>query len=189
MGQGRSTPDGSSAAPDILNPTRSTKTGAEYLHKSLSIIVKSDPEKEGFRVELVDSNLYRWRVYLFDFPNESQISQDLKLFEEATGKKEVCLEVTFPSDFPDSPPFIRVIYPRFHQYTGHITIGGSLCVKELTRSGWSRSVDFVSLFIFLRNLLIEGGALVDMTDPNSFYSEQEARDAFKRVAEAHGWQP
>jgi hypothetical protein len=21
------------------------------------------------------------------------------------------------------PPFIRVVYPRFHQYTGHITIG------------------------------------------------------------------
>lgn len=95
----------------------------------------------------------------------------------------------FPSDFPDSPPFIRIVYPRFHQYTGHITIGGSICVKELTRSGWERSVDVFALFIFLRNLLVEGGALIDMTDPKCEYSEEEAREAFKRVAAAHGWTP
>jgi hypothetical protein len=28
-----------------------------------------------------------------------------------------------PQEYPNMPPFIRVVYPRFHQYTGHITIG------------------------------------------------------------------
>lgn len=45
------------------------------------------------------------------------------------------MEVVFPGTYPSLPPFMRVVYPRFHQYTGHITIGGSVCIKDLTRSG------------------------------------------------------
>jgi ubiquitin-conjugating enzyme E2 Q len=97
------------------------------------------------------------------------------------------MELIFQADFPHSPPFMRVIYPRFHQYTGHITIGGSICVKELTRSGWNPQVELAPLIIMVRNLLLEGGALIDM-DNLSDYSEWEAKDAFTRVAMAHGWQ-
>jgi hypothetical protein len=41
----------------------------------------------------------------------------------------------------------------------------------------------------IRNLLLEGGALVDMDNYATDYSEQEAREAFDRVARAHGWEP
>lgn len=34
----------------------------------------------------------------------------------------------------------------------------------------------------------KGHALVDMTDPNLDYTESQAREAFYRVASAHGWQ-
>lgn len=98
------------------------------------------------------------------------------------------LEVLFPEDFPTGPPFIRVVYPRFHQYTGHITIGGSLCVQELTRSGWKPEFDLFSFIIMLRDLLVDGGALIDL-DGAFEYTEEEARAAFIRVAEAHGWTP
>jgi len=73
----------------------------------------------------------------------------------------------FPKDYPMNPPFVRVIRPRFKfltgsysnmlvlsilytlacayknlsASTGHITIGGSICMQMLTRSGWSPSND------------------------------------------------
>lgn len=39
----------------------------------------------------------------------------------------------------------------------------------------------------IRNLLMEGGALVDMTNPALDYSLREAQEAFTRVASQHGW--
>jgi ubiquitin-conjugating enzyme E2 Q len=71
-------------------------------------------------------------VWLTDFDKDTQIAKDLAMFTEQTGKENVMLEVVFPFNFPALPPFIRVVYPRFHQYTGHITIGGSICVKGNT---------------------------------------------------------
>lgn len=113
----------------------------------------------------------------------------MEIYKEATGRDTVKLEILFPEDFPTGPPFIRVVYPRFHQYTGHITIGGSLCVEHLTRSGWRPEFDLFTFVIMLRNLLIDGGALIDMDSSEQEYSEAEARSAFIRVAEAHGWKP
>jgi len=42
-------------------------------------------------------------------------SKDLAKYKEKTDKEEVCLEMAFPKDYPSSPPFIRVVYPRFRQ--------------------------------------------------------------------------
>ena len=39
----------------------------------------------------------------------------------------------------------------------------------------------------IRNLLMEGGALVDMTDPQRDYTDAEAQESFHRVAAQHGW--
>lgn len=47
-------------------------------------------------------------------------SKDLEKYKEKTGKDEVCLEMAFPKDYPGSPPFIRVVYPRFRQVITHI---------------------------------------------------------------------
>lgn len=45
-----------------------------------------------------------------------------------------------------------------------------------------------TFLVMIRNLLVEGGALIDM-DNLSEYSEAEARGAFRRVAMQHGWKP
>uniref|UniRef100_A0A6B2LWB7 UBC core domain-containing protein n=1 Tax=Arcella intermedia TaxID=1963864 RepID=A0A6B2LWB7_9EUKA len=83
---------------------------------------------------------------------------------------------------------MRVVYPRFHQFTGHITIGGSICIKDLTRSGWSSNNQLQPFFVLIRQLLIDGGALIDLSDPYQDYTEGEARAAFARVAQQHGWE-
>lgn len=34
------------------------------------------------------------------------------------------MELTFPSDYPHHPFFLRVVKPRCQWYTGHVTAGG-----------------------------------------------------------------
>ena len=53
----------------------------------------------------------------------------------------VHMEMKFPKDYPMNPPFVRVIRPRFKFLTGHVTIGGSVCMQLLTRSGWRPTTD------------------------------------------------
>jgi len=114
--------------------------------------------------------------------------KDLVAYSNITGRNpRVKLMVVFPNSYPHAPPFIRVVYPRFHQYTGHITIGGSVCIQDLTTSGWNSTNHLDVFLIMIRNLLLEGQALINMDEPRD-YSEHEARSAFNRVAREHGWQ-
>jgi len=181
--------DLSAEAPSAFIPTQGTPEATAFLFKQFQEILKSKPEREGFRVELADDNIYQWRIFLFNFPPECQIHTDLKMYLEARPDRPeaVCVEAVFPVNYPTKPPFMRILYPRFHQYTGHITIGGSICVKELTVSGWSSEFKFTQFVIMIRNLLMEGGALIDMSNPALDYTVKEAQEAFFRVASQHGW--
>jgi ubiquitin-protein ligase len=107
--------------------------------------------------------------------------------------KGVELELFFPTDFPNNPPFVRVVKPRFQFHTGHITVGGSICTELLTtgtNEGWCKHKDTQSepgnLFNFLHNLFIDGQAQVDLNTLYE-YTVAEAKDAFKRVAAFHNW--
>jgi len=172
-----------------INPEAYTKAATERLLKELKELRKEDVANDGLSVQPIGDNLYKWHVKLFGWDQGAQIKEDLMLYESVTGRDHVLLEIIFPKDYPALPPFIRVVYPRFHQYTGHITIGGSICVKDLTRSGWNVEFQLRPFFVMIRNLLLDGGALVDMDNAGIDYSEQEAREAFDRVAQAHGWTP
>lgn len=87
----------------------------------LQKVLQTDP-KNGFEVVPDEDNIYRWQVFL-TFEMDSQIFQDMLLYEDETKRNKVCIEILFPSTYPNEPPFMRIVYPRFHQYTGHITIG------------------------------------------------------------------
>jgi ubiquitin-conjugating enzyme E2 Q len=180
------------------------------------LVEPENSEKHGFRVLVPDEdNLCRWHVELFGFDTDTQLCEDLAMYEEIKGRNNILVEVLFPPDYPNSPPFLRyvscfpicllsrsltrpsrfrspllrrIVEPRFHQYTGHVTIGGSLCIEDLTRTGWNSENDLSTFLIMLRNLLVEGHALVD-TGNLSEYTPQEAAEAFVRVAGQHGWQP
>lgn len=62
----------------------------------------------------------------------------------------VVLEIRFPPDFPWEPPFIRVVSPRFGFRTGHVTVGGSICMELLTASGWSPAYALESVLVQVR---------------------------------------
>ena len=60
-----------------------------------------------------------------------------------------------------SPPFFRVVWPRFRYQTGHVTVGGSICMESLTNSGWSSARSIESYFVEILSLLNEGKARID----------------------------
>jgi len=177
------------APPTAMTPNTATKAATEHLLKELQKLTPESTKDNGYKVEPVNDNIYKWKVSFFGFDDSTQISQDLKLYEATTGRNNVLMEIIFPPSYPKEPPFMRVVYPRFHQWTGHITIGGSVCIQELTRSGWRSEFELSTFIIMIRNLLLEGMALIDMDNANAEYTEAEARDAFDRVARQHGWIP
>lgn len=87
-------------------------------------------------VEKVD-NLFHWIVELHSFDTELPLAKDMRRL----GHTSVVLEVRFGSSFPVSPPFVRVVRPRFLPFArgggGHVTAGGAICSELLTNSGWS----------------------------------------------------
>lgn len=144
------------------------------------------------RFDVVFQNTQQWTV---TFPSASFIEDapdlfnDLETFASRFQKRaEVVLEIDFPDEYPNIPPFVRVVSPRFAYRKGHVTVGGSMCTEILTTSGW-RNMGVIQLILFLHNLLIDGKGRIDMSSPHVHvpYSFDEAQSAFKRNLEEHGW--
>ena len=91
------------------------------------------------------------------------------------------------SHFPFQPPFVRVVRPVFAFRTGHITVGGSICMELLTARGWTCAGALESVLVSIRAEVAAGGARLDAARFGSAYTESEARAAFSRVAAQHGW--
>eukprot|EP01090_Pellita_catalonica_P013057 TRINITY_DN3011_c0_g1_i1.p1 TRINITY_DN3011_c0_g1~~TRINITY_DN3011_c0_g1_i1.p1 ORF type:complete len:235 (-),score=41.49 TRINITY_DN3011_c0_g1_i1:19-723(-) len=171
----------------IVKEEATSAEATQALIAALKKIKKANLKTDGIDVQTVEDNIYKWHVKLFGFDQGSQIQQDMFMYESVTGKDHVLVEVAFTGGFPGVPPFMRVVYPRFHQYTGHITVGGSICVKDLTKTGWKEEFELSTFFIMIRNLLLEGNALVDLGSAGTEYTEIEGKQAFLRVAKQHGW--
>jgi len=164
------------------------------LFDDLKNIRRSKPKELGFSCQPVavngKMNLYEWEVRLFDF--EGPLVNDMKQYIKTSGKNYVTLCMKFSADYPFKPPFIRVVEPRFKFRTGHVTLGGAICMELLTVTGWTANNDITSILIQVRAEIgsKDGGArLADAGDQSSYtpYSEQEAWNAFYRAASTHGW--
>jgi len=163
-----------------------SKEATQRLVRDLNNILKSDPKKFGVSAEPVGENLYVWKVKFFGFEPNTELGKDLEKCKKTRGIEDIELEMRFPPEYPWNPPFIFVKRPRFQFRTGHVTIGGSVCMELLTTSGWTPANDIESILIQIRSEMIAGGARLDFANPSD-YSEQEAKAAFVRVAQAHGW--
>jgi len=121
--------------------------------------------------------------------NIENIPKDNVLYSQLLSKNinSIKLEITVPNRYPFEPPFIRIVYPRFKFRTGHITLGGSICMELLSLSGWMPTLKIYNMLIQIKLLIIEGGALLDDTKWNNSYSLSEAKIAYKRMITTHGW--
>ena len=138
-----------------------------------------------------EDDVFRWRILMAGWEHLSpELHVDLLAFAAATGQPPAIeLEFAFsPEHFPFAAPFVRVVRPMFAFRTGHVTVGGSICMELLTSTGWSCAVSLESVLVTIRADMVEGGARLDRARFNSCYSEATAREAFTRVARQHGWE-
>ncbi|XP_076437807.1 uncharacterized protein LOC143276986 [Babylonia areolata] len=145
--------------------------------------------KYGFTACPKNGNLFKWTVKLLDIPKDCKLGKDLKSYAQLTRKEAaIQMEMQFPPDYPVSPPFLRVIRPRFRFLTGHVTIGGSICMQMLTKSGWQPTNDIESVLMHVRcEILSDPKAALDRLKWRVPYSEYEARNAFNRMVHRYGW--
>lgn len=163
-----------------------TNRGNNRLMKELSELQRDDIKEMGFVIKSRNDDLFTWDVYMTEFDSESPITSDLK----KRGITHVHVEISFPTTgqkYPFTPPFVRVVSPRFQFHTGHITVGGSFCIELLTQQGWSSVYKIESLLVQLKALVLAGGARLDEKKWNINYDVREAKGAFTRVARQHGW--
>ena len=121
--------------------------------------------RNGWKVELVDENIFVWTVHLYNFPTSSTIASGLRSFQEKfnIGNGDIVLEVRF-ANYPEEPPHIRVVSPRIQYLTGLVQFDGSLCVDFLTRNNWAenRCLSMESIFSKIKSSLIENDACIDL---------------------------
>jgi len=147
-------------------------------------------EGADFTVSLPDeANAMRWRVEM-GVPTGCALGDAIR--DHAVRhhvRPTVELEVSFGASYPSAPPFVRVIAPRFAFHTGHVTIGGSICMELLTSTGWSAEYTIEALLVTVRQAMLDGNGSLDPQRAHVPYDEAEARQAFERVARQHGWKP
>jgi ubiquitin-conjugating enzyme E2 Q len=143
-------------------------------------------------------NLFHWFVELHSFDTDLPLAKDMA----SHGCSSIVLELRFGASFPISPPFVRVVRPRFLPFAqgggGHVTIGGAICSKLLTNSGWSPALSLEKVFLEVRMNLCEKDPPARLRRANGYsgisssrnmdYSMFEAVDAYRRAASSHGWQ-
>jgi len=180
--------EGSREALQFVDKAREKREGGgsnkatQRIAAELRTIQKGNPAKSGFSIELVNDNMYLWEVKLFGFdPKDEEIARDM----ERLHIKHIVIHIKFPEDFPLSPPFCRIVRPRFQFHTGHVTIGGSICMELLTRKGWSPENSIEAVIMTIRSNFLEGGARLQPGYGD--YTEAEAVESFNRLVRAHGW--
>ncbi|KAF1812150.1 hypothetical protein P152DRAFT_458561 [Eremomyces bilateralis CBS 781.70] len=153
------------------------------VHHALGWTVSEDLRDDDF-------NLYQWIVELHSFPLALPLAHDMKKWDI----QSIVLEMRFAEDYPFSPPFIRVIRPRFLPFAqgggGHVTAGGAICMELLTQSGWSSANSIESILLQVRMAIMSleprparlHGTVGD-------YSAGEAVEAYRRACMIHGWKP
>ncbi|PCH39035.1 hypothetical protein WOLCODRAFT_141073 [Wolfiporia cocos MD-104 SS10] len=177
-------------------PVESSVHATMALQRELKLLLKEQEHARSLRelgwylpLEFIGDNLFQWIVELHSFEPDLPIAQDMK----TCGVNSLVFEIRFPPSYPYSPPFFRIIKPRFLPFMqgggGHVTSGGSICMDLLTADGWlpSYSVSAVLLQIRLAISNCEPRPARLAQNWQIPYGMQEAVEGFRRAANTHGW--
>lgn len=153
------------------------------LMKEYQNIMKQPIVSLGFAVKLAEEdNLSKWMINVFKPENAKLEAQMKQLNIDA-----IEIEITFKENYPIAPPFIRIVYPHFKFHSGHITVGGSLCMEMLTNQGWMPTFNIENVITQIKLAISDGGGEIDEDNYERRYTMNEAVDSFKRVLATHGW--
>lgn len=181
----------------LEEPSYATPGATKSLTRQLKDIQKiqaSTPQHElGWYLDPnLISNVFQWIVELHTFEPDLPLARDM----QARSVTSVVLEMRFGKDYPMSPPFVRVIRPRFLPFIqgggGHVTAGGAMCMELLTNNGWSPASTIESVLLQVRvaisNLDPRPARLLLSTTRYGDYRIGEAMEAYIRACQIHGWE-
>ncbi|XP_040288292.1 ubiquitin-conjugating enzyme E2Q-like protein 1 [Bufo bufo] len=183
---GGNKPTGGSSLQPLLPPNRQhcTQVRSRRLMKELQDIRKLSDHF--ISVELVDDSLFDWNVKLHQVDKDSTLWQDMK----ETNTEYILLNLTFPDNFPFSPPFMRVLSPRLEN--GYVLDGGAICMELLTPRGWSSAYTVEAVMRQFAASLVKGQGRICRKAGKSkkAFSRKEAEATFKSLVKTHekyGW--
>jgi hypothetical protein len=208
--------DDEPAAKKAKAPPWQGKRGTARMFAEMSALRKWKGSPRVFDIEMVQDRADKWRFSGNGFDNDCSAGRNLNAdLRKLRGQSCIKMEITFPSDYPTRPFFLRCVSPRFCWYTGHVTAGGAICIEALTTEGtpgsWQPDICVESVLntVFMNFLdttseIIRtatgpggrsGPLRVDLKgnfhpSPLQEYSEHEARSAFTRMLQHHrtnGW--
>ncbi|KAF2866868.1 hypothetical protein BDV95DRAFT_611164 [Massariosphaeria phaeospora] len=184
-----------SSLPMLQQPAWATTSATKRLMKDFNDLIKvqaREPLHElGWHIdEDKVENIYQWIVELHSFDPTLPLAKDMK----SKDIKSVVLELRFGKDYPMSPPFVRVIRPRFLAFNqgggGHVTAGGAMCMELLTNDGWSAVSSIESILLQVRmaiSSLDPKPARIESRGGRNDYGVGEAVEAYIRACQVHGW--
>ncbi|GJN90810.1 hypothetical protein Rhopal_003824-T1 [Rhodotorula paludigena] len=159
----------------IPPPTKPSRGALSMITKEIKAMLKTQqevgPTKAGFYFdpERSNDNAFNWVI---EIPRESfedglPLRKDLQKHDI----KSILMEIRFGDTYPFSPPFFRVVHPRFlpfiHGGGGHVTGGGSICMDTSNLEPRPARLD---------------------SNWEQPYSMDEAIAGFRRAAATHNWQ-
>lgn len=173
-------------------PSYATPTATRALQRELNntLRVQEDlPHELGWYIDPdLIANVYQWIVELHSFDDHLPLAKDMK----SKSLTSIVIEIRFGKDYPISPPFVRVIRPRFLGFNagggGHVTAGGALCMELLTNSGWSAVSNIESVLLQVRLAMSSTDPRPARLEPGPAreYGVMEAVEAFIRACNIHG---
>ncbi|KAI9046781.1 hypothetical protein LZ554_009518 [Drepanopeziza brunnea f. sp. 'monogermtubi'] len=182
--------------PMLQPPVYATPMASNALNRNLQELLaiqqKTPLHELGWYIDPdLISNIYQWIVELHSFDASLPLAKDMKL----AGVTSIVLEIRFGKDYPFSPPFVRVIRPRFLPFAagggGHVTAGGAMCMELLTNTGWTAvsTIESVLLQVRVEMMSLDRPARLETTGKQTQrdYGTAEAIDAYERSCKMHGW--
>uniref|UniRef100_A0A6G1SMI1 Ubiquitin-conjugating enzyme E2 Q1 n=1 Tax=Aceria tosichella TaxID=561515 RepID=A0A6G1SMI1_9ACAR len=136
---------------------------------------EEDSFKNGvFMVELVNDDIYEWDVKIFKIDTGSTLYPEFVQWKEKTGKDHILLHISYGDNYPFSPPFVRLVYPKLtHGIAGWG--GGLLCLELLKARSWSSAYTIEPLVLQVQ-ATISGTGLIRGTE-NEQFTYQTAKAA------------
>jgi ubiquitin-conjugating enzyme E2 Q len=125
--------EGSEVAAVPVDGRAYTPAALKTIASELKYMAKSDDATRGWTGGPIGDNIGQWQVEVTSVPTDLPLWADM----QRLGHRSITMHVIFPPDYPFSAPFMRVVRPRFAFRTGHVTIGGSICIELLTNGGWN----------------------------------------------------
>lgn len=180
-------------------PTYAQSATTKRLMKELQSLAKvqsSTPAAElGWYIDTDKiENVYQWIVQMHSFHIFENKGKKLPLSEDMKKQNitSIVLEVNFNKDYPFTPPYVRVIRPRFLSLMqgggGHIVMGGAMCMELLTNTGWSSVSSMESVLMQVRLAIAsEPFARLEPSGRSGDYGTMEAADGYLRACQTHGW--